>query len=129
MSETTEHAVLQLNRSLLEAIAARDWKTYEHLCDPSLTAFEPEARGQLVEGLAFHKFYFDLPASSGPRNTTVCAPRVRVIGDVAVVTYSRLTQRAGGDAPPSTSAFEETRIWQRKDGRWWHVHFHRSAPQ
>ena len=27
--------------------------------DPRLTAFEPEARGNLVEGLEFHKFYFD----------------------------------------------------------------------
>ena len=29
------------------------------LCDPHLTAFEPEAIGNLVEGLEFHKFYFD----------------------------------------------------------------------
>jgi hypothetical protein len=25
-----------------------------------------------------------------------------------------------------TTATEETRVWQRKDGRWQHVHFHRS---
>ena len=24
------------------------------------------------------------------------------------------------------AAFEETRVWQRRDGRWRHVHFHRS---
>lgn len=29
------------------------------LVDPHLTALEPEARGNLVEGLEFHKFYFD----------------------------------------------------------------------
>ena len=29
------------------------------LCDPNMTAFEPEAIGNLVEGLEFHKFYFD----------------------------------------------------------------------
>ena len=27
--------------------------------DPQVTAFEPVSRGQLVEGLQFHKFYFD----------------------------------------------------------------------
>ena len=30
------------------------------LCHDSLTAFEPEANGSLVEGLDFHKFYFNL---------------------------------------------------------------------
>ena len=27
--------------------------------DASLTCFEPEARGNLIEGMDFHKFYFD----------------------------------------------------------------------
>lgn len=40
------------------------------ICDPGLTSFEPEALGNLVEGMDFHKFYFEnceypnLPASS-----------------------------------------------------------------
>lgn len=29
------------------------------ICDPHLTAFEPEALGNLVEGIDFHKFYFE----------------------------------------------------------------------
>ena len=29
------------------------------ICDPHLTAFEPEALGNLVDGMDFHKFYFD----------------------------------------------------------------------
>ena len=27
--------------------------------DPQLTCFEPEAYGNLIEGMDFHKFYFD----------------------------------------------------------------------
>ncbi len=27
--------------------------------DPQLTCFEPEAFGNLIEGMDFHKFYFD----------------------------------------------------------------------
>lgn len=29
------------------------------MCDPHLTAFETEALGNLVEGMDFHKFYFE----------------------------------------------------------------------
>lgn len=29
------------------------------MCDPGMTAFEPEALGNLVEGLDFHRFYFE----------------------------------------------------------------------
>ena len=29
------------------------------LVDPHLTSFEPEALGNLIVGLDFHKFYFD----------------------------------------------------------------------
>jgi hypothetical protein len=120
--------LLQLNQRLLDSIAAADWNTYQELCHPELTCFEPEARGQLVEGLAFHKFYFDLGPPSSPRNSTMASPRVLMLGgDAAVVAYVRLVQRIGDDGKPATVCSEETRVWQRIDGRWRHVHFHRSA--
>jgi calcium/calmodulin-dependent protein kinase (CaM kinase) II len=49
------------------------------------------------------------------------------MGDVAVVTYARLVQRIGPEGTAVTTASAETRVWQRRDGRWRHVHFHRSA--
>jgi calcium/calmodulin-dependent protein kinase (CaM kinase) II len=119
--------LLKLNQRLLDCISGADWATYEELCDPSLTAFEPEAAGQLVEGLAFHRFYFNLGGAKGEHNTTMCSPRVRLMGDIALVTYVRLNQRATTDGAPSTRAFAETRVWQRRAGKWKHVHFHRSA--
>lgn len=127
MSDPLIAELLRLNQRLLDCIAEGDWATYQELCDSSLTAFEPEARGQLVEGLSFHEFYFKLSGFRGTHQTTMCAPRVRVMGDVAVVAYVRLGQRVGSDGSPTTSAFEETRVWQRTEGRWRHVHFHRSA--
>ena len=114
-----------MTERLLMAIATADWATYEQLCDPSLTAFEPEAVGHLVEGMEFHRFYFDLGGVKGRFNTTLCAPRVRLMGDVAIVAYVRLNQRVS-DKSPSTHGFEETRVWQRQNGVWKHVHFHRS---
>src|SRR4051812_37543796 len=128
MSDPTDE-LLALTQRLLDAIAQGDWPTYEELCDPTLTAFEPEACGQLVEGLAFHRFYFHPAERPGRRQTTLAAPRVRLMGDAAVVTYVRLNQRADADGAAHTTAFAETRVWQRRDGRWRHVHFHRSAIQ
>jgi hypothetical protein len=128
MSHDIRRELLDLTERLLAAIAARDWATYELLCDASLSAFEPEARGQLGEGLAFHQFYFGLDGPKSASQATICAPHVRLLGDdAAVVSYVRLVQRVDASGAPQTARFEETRIWQRQGGRWKHVHFHRSA--
>lgn len=128
MPAIIESQLLELTRQLLKAIADRDWKTYSNLCDPSLTCFEPEAVGQMVEGMEFHKFYFDLQGGQGRRNTTLASPHVRRMGpDAAVVSYVRLVQKCDTGSEPATVAFDETRIWQRVEGEWKHVHFHRST--
>src|SRR4029077_4867021 len=101
-----QQELLDLNQRLLDSIAQGDWATYQELCDPTLTAFEPEARGQLVEGMDFHRFYFNLGGPKGQHHTSLCAPRGRLMGDAAVVSYVRLNQRVGGDGAPYTAAFE-----------------------
>jgi len=122
-----------LNRRLLDAIAAGDWETYASLCDPGLTCFEPEARGERVEGLAFHRFYFDERRAAAGRagggdQVTMIAPEVRRLGsDAAVVTYVRLVQHRDASGNTATSRSEETRVWQRREDRWRLVHLHRSA--
>jgi ketosteroid isomerase-like protein len=118
--------LIELTHQLLVAIGSGDWDTYQKLCDPTLSCFEPEARGHLVSGLDFHKFYFELGAGTGPRNTTIASPDVRLMGDVAVVAYVRLVQSLDTGGSPRTSHVEETRVWQRQLGHWRHVHFHRS---
>ena len=40
MPDSTQD-LLALNKKLLDSIAKADWLTYETLCDPSLTCFEP----------------------------------------------------------------------------------------
>ena len=131
---TNESAVIdeliQLNQRLLESIMVGDWDTYSKLCDPTISAFEPEARGQLVEGLDFHGFYFDRGGVHGPHNTTMASPHVRLLGrDAAVISYVRLVQRLDDAGKPITTRCEETRVWQRQEGIWRHVHFHRSMNQ
>jgi len=122
--------LLELNQRLLTAIVSGDWKTYEALCDSSITCFEPEARGQVVVGMPFHKYYFDLPGSpqKPAKNVTMSQPHVRLLGDsAAVLSYVRLTQSQRADGSPQTGRMEETRVWQKIDGQWKHVHFHRSG--
>jgi calcium/calmodulin-dependent protein kinase (CaM kinase) II len=125
MTDSTEE-LIALTHRLLKSIADGDWKTYAELCDESITCFEPEARGHLVAGLPFHQFYFELPASQAKKNTTLVSPHVRMMGEsAAVVSYIRLVQKSDASGV-ATSAVEETRVWEKKDGCWKHVHFHRS---
>src|SRR5438105_14254097 len=114
--------LLQLNQRLLDSIATGDWLTYQELCDASLTAFEPEACGQFIEGLAFHRFYFESEEQHARNQTMMIRPHVRLMGDVAAICYVRINQRTGPDGRAHSSAFEESRVWQRRDDRWRHVH-------
>lgn len=127
MAEPQE--LIELNQRLLNSIAGGDWQTYSELCHANLTCFEPEARGHLVEGMRFHQFYFELGDSppAVPPNTTMASPKVWMLGpDAAVIAYVRLVQRLGPDGP-TTSRYEETRVWQRVGNQWKHIHFHRSS--
>jgi calcium/calmodulin-dependent protein kinase (CaM kinase) II len=130
MRSDLSQELVDLNQRLLNSIVAGDWKTYEALCDSSITCFEPEARGQLASGMAFHKYYFELPGSpqKPAKHVTMSQPHVRLLGnDGAVISYVRLTQSLDAGGAPQTSRVEETRVWQRIDGQWKHVHFHRSS--
>ena len=126
MTDAIEIELLALTQRLLKSIADADWLTYAELCDPTLTAFEPEAAGQLVEGLDFHAYYFKLPRTASPRHTTMASPHVRILNDVAIVAYTRLIQKLDADDRPLTESVNETRVWHKQNGAWKHVHFHRS---
>ena len=115
-----------LSEQLLAAIDQGDWDTYQLLCDPTLSAFEPEALGNLVEGIEFHHTYLAHPSNSISRKSIIRSPHLRLLGDTAVVSYVRVVQSVSSDGQHSTSSFEETRVWQQIEGVWKHVHFHRS---
>ena len=127
MNESEQTSLIQLTQKLLDSIATGDWDTYIELCDPSLTSFEPEAHSNLVEGMPFHKFYFDNLSFRSAVQTTIAAPRVRMLGtDAAIVSYIRLIQKMTSAGNAETFQSEETRVWQKQNGAWKHVHFHRS---
>ncbi|XP_038256208.1 calcium/calmodulin-dependent protein kinase type II subunit delta isoform X37 [Dermochelys coriacea] len=122
--------IIKVTEQLIEAINNGDFEAYTKICDPGLTSFEPEALGNLVEGMDFHRFYFENALSKGnkPIHTIILNPHVHLVGDdAACIAYIRLTQYMDGSGMPKTMQSEETRVWHRRDGKWQNVHFHRSG--
>ncbi|XP_067375891.1 calcium/calmodulin-dependent protein kinase (CaM kinase) II beta 1 isoform X40 [Channa argus] len=122
--------IIKITEQLIEAINNGDFEAYAKICDPGLTSFEPEALGNLVEGMDFHRFYFEnlLAKNSKPIHTTILNPHVHLIGeDAACIAYIRLTQFVDGQGRPRSSQSEETRVWHRRESKWQNIHFHCSG--
>uniref|UniRef100_A0A8B9KGP6 calcium/calmodulin-dependent protein kinase n=1 Tax=Astyanax mexicanus TaxID=7994 RepID=A0A8B9KGP6_ASTMX len=122
--------IIKITEQLIEAVNNGDFEAYAKICDPGLTSFEPEALGNLVEGMDFHRFYFEnlLSKNSKPIHTTILNPHVHLIGeDAACIAYIRLTQFVDSQGRPRSSQSEETRVWHRRDSKWQNVHFHCSG--
>ncbi|TPX59806.1 hypothetical protein PhCBS80983_g02176 [Powellomyces hirtus] len=145
----TEKVLIDLTAQLLQSIAHGDWDTYARLCSHDVTAFEPEAGEHQVQGLDFHKFFFDLDKSQSsppppyedsttgvspalpPPTTTLVSPHVRFLSSdrtSALITYVRLVQRATPTGGVTIKNSQETRVWEweKKDSAWKCVHVHRS---
>uniref|UniRef100_A0A8C6KRM6 calcium/calmodulin-dependent protein kinase n=1 Tax=Nothobranchius furzeri TaxID=105023 RepID=A0A8C6KRM6_NOTFU len=130
LSPACKQEIIKMTEQLIEAINNGDFEAYTKICDPGLTSFEPEALGNLVEGMDFHKFYFEnlLSKNSKPVHTTILNPHVHLIGeDAACIAYIRLTQYIDGQGRPRSCQSEETRVWHRRDAKWLNVHFHCSG--
>ncbi|XP_077056509.1 calcium/calmodulin-dependent protein kinase (CaM kinase) II gamma 1 isoform X11 [Siphateles boraxobius] len=122
--------IIKITEQLIEAVNNGDFEAYTRICDPGLTSFEPEALGNLVEGMDFHKFYFEhlLSKNNKPVHTTILNPHVHLIGeDAACIAYIRLTQYIDSQGRPRSCQSEETRVWHRRESKWLNVHFHCSG--
>uniref|UniRef100_A0A2L2YLQ0 calcium/calmodulin-dependent protein kinase n=1 Tax=Parasteatoda tepidariorum TaxID=114398 RepID=A0A2L2YLQ0_PARTP len=122
--------IVKITEQLIDAINTGDYEIYTKYCDPHMTAFEPEALGNLIEGMDFHKFYFDNASGKNCKslNTTILNPTVHLLGeDGACVAYVRLTQYIDKSGVAHTQQSEESRVWHKRDGKWQSVHFHRSG--
>ncbi|XP_051972753.1 calcium/calmodulin-dependent protein kinase type II subunit gamma-like isoform X2 [Xyrauchen texanus] len=129
-AHSRKQEIIKITEQLIEAINNGEFEAYAKICDPGLTCFEPEALGNLVEGMDFHRFYFEnlLSKNSKPIHTTILNPHVHLIGeDAACIAYIRLTQYVDGQGRPHSSQSEETRVWHRRDSKWQNVHFHCSG--
>ena len=122
-----EAEIIATTKRLLSAVGAGDYSTYESLSSADITCIEPETQGNIVTGLPFHKYYFDLAKSSPktnapPTQNSISSPHVRMLGsDHALISYVRVIQN--GD---KIATANETRLWKREGGVWKNIHFHRS---
>ena len=126
-SET--NSILNLTQKLLDSIAVKDWEVYISLVDEKLIAVENESENNFIEGLDFHKFYFDLPRDNNLIiKENIVTPNIKILGDVAIICYKRIRQtfsRIDNNIKSETST--ETRIWRNFINIGWKlIHFHRS---
>ncbi|XP_018055457.1 PREDICTED: calcium/calmodulin-dependent protein kinase type II alpha chain isoform X4 [Atta colombica] len=107
--------IIKMTEQLIESINTGDFEAYTKICDPHLTAFEPEALAVLGKNCK-------------AVNTTILNPHVHLLGeDAACIAYVRLTQYMDKQGVAHTQQSEESRVWHKRDNKWQNVHFHRSA--
>lgn len=122
---SVEEEVLSTLRTLVESIPVGDFDTYKKLTHENLTAFEPESKSHLVEGLPFHEFFMNRPEKNAEFHTEMINPVVKVFGDTAYAAYA-LVRIKYQDDKHDISSVNETRIFHKFDSQWKMVHFHRS---
>jgi hypothetical protein len=124
-----EQKLLEVVELLLRSIHEGDLQTYRRLCLPDLSCYETDVAPYRIDVLEFHLDLMSAQqASGGFHGLTRCdilTPRVQLLGDAAVVTYTRLMTFAA-DGPPRWRAFNETRVFANVEGEWRMAHFHRS---
>ena len=132
--KSQKQEIVRVTQQLLDAISCKDFDAFSKLCDPNLTCFEPETLGNLIEGMDFHKFYFDNGAQIAPGpgkhqiHTTLLNPNVHLMGEEgACIAYIRLTQYIDRFGEARTCQAQETRVWKKRNGSWYCIHTHRSG--
>ncbi|XP_070545075.1 calcium/calmodulin-dependent protein kinase type II alpha chain-like [Ptychodera flava] len=121
-----QEEIIKLTKEFLGAIDRKDYNAYSDKLASNVSCFEPCTEGHLAEGLDFQKFYFGKTPTENCA-VTIVNPRVHVIGpDAACIAYVRLRQRMTESGSAVTHRTQETRVWQKIDGKWKIVHFHNS---
>jgi len=72
---TPEDEIIAATTRLLGTVATGDYTAYSQMVDPSLTCVEPETNGNIIVGLPFHKYFFDLARAHPRRSSIPCARR------------------------------------------------------
>lgn len=120
-----EREIYQITLDLLHAIRRGQVDMYRELCSPSLTCIEPETSGNVVEGLDFHLFFLSHINKKLEYHIEILNPIIKVFNDTAYISYSLLSNIYENSSFNLKTVFE-TRIYNKENGKWRMVHFHRS---
>ncbi|XP_062035491.1 calcium/calmodulin-dependent protein kinase type II subunit beta isoform X15 [Lepus europaeus] len=104
-AKARKQEIIKTTEQLIEAVNNGDFEAYAKICDPGLTSFEPEALGNLVEGMDFHRFYFEnRPAAHQPvgGDARVAPPR-RQVAERALPLLGRARGPAAVRATPGVA--------------------------
>ncbi|OEU11857.1 Calcium/calmodulin dependent protein kinase II, association-domain-containing protein, partial [Fragilariopsis cylindrus CCMP1102] len=121
--------LIELNQSLLNSIVDLNYEAYDFLCSDDMSCIEPETNRNVVSGKEFHRYYFDVFATTTTTTkVTMVMPHVQIMceGNAAVISYVKLTQQTSSGKPPVTIQESETRVWEKRDSKWVNIHFHKS---
>jgi ketosteroid isomerase-like protein len=111
---------------LLHAIEKAEADTYRQLVSEKVTCFEPETSGAQVRGIDMHLFFVGNSTAPDHYFFDIIDPTFNVCGDMAYAAYTFLLAEIVNGETTSTTE-NVTRIFQREQGVWKMVHFHRSG--
>jgi len=109
----------------VNAVMKADLESYLAMTEEDVTAFEWYIQGGRIEGRELHEEMLRNMAVPDDLSWTIEDPAVRIVGEVAIVTYS-LRIRAVEGKNEIESMTDETRIFVRKPERWVLAHVHKS---
>lgn len=125
-SAATQQEVLEVIRAFNEAFAANDPERYFEFIDDAITVFTP-SNPYRVEGIRADREEFEWALEQGRGRVSYfqeLQPEVRLLGDVAVVTYH---SRGAYGLDGRVAYLKETDVLVRRAGAWKLVHIHVSS--
>lgn len=125
ISEETEEFRAAL-LELLHTIEKAEVETYQQRVSEKVTCFEPETGGAKVKGRDMHIFFVKNSTAPDHYFFDIIDPTFKISGDLAYAAYTFLLAEISDGKTTSTTE-NVTRIFQKEEGEWKMVHFHRSV--
>jgi len=111
----------------LAAIYAGDWETYLQTTSADVAVYEWFVTPHRIDGLSFHQFMMehDWAGAGTDWRYDLLDPRLQLLGDVAVASYTLLLTIHNGNGMLHRTV-NESRVLARSKEGWKVVHVHKS---